>query len=74
MMELPESYREGFRQKDKISDISSPKLSLLVSLDNLGLEIQLISYFYKNTCHKPTLAGFIIEGPHGVYTVQYTAQ
>ena len=34
MMELLESYREGFHQEDKISDISSPKLSSL-SLDNL---------------------------------------
>ena len=42
-----------FHQKDKISDISSPKLSLLVSLDNLGLEIKLIWYFYQKLAINP---------------------
>ena len=56
MMEWPVTHHYGFQSKDKISGISSPKLSLL-SFNDGGLEIQLFTKNLLETCFSAFLAG-----------------
>ena len=62
-MELPESYWEGVRQKDKISDIPSPKLSSLF-LDISRTGNKAVSIFFTQNMPRRVSSCSIIDRPH----------